>query len=201
MSLINAVRSDTTTTNVPERTINRYYDPTTDQFLSIDPALMVTDQPYMFTNDDPLNATDPLGLALNKIERLLRTNGERNDSERFPLTAKSNQVLYRVKDGKITNYEVYDSEGKPTMRVDLEGPAHNGVETPHAVDLAYEENVNPETHVVYPKVVETSEVYPVSEDFIPSESFESSLIGSSESFWGTIWSSWWDNGGPESDSE
>ncbi len=48
-------------TLVPERTVNRYYDPTTDQFLSIDPALMVTDQPYVFTNDDPLNATDPSG--------------------------------------------------------------------------------------------------------------------------------------------
>ncbi len=52
--------------HAPERTVNRYYDPTTDQFLSIDPALMVTDQPYMFTNDDPLNATDPIGLCGRK---------------------------------------------------------------------------------------------------------------------------------------
>jgi hypothetical protein len=43
--------------------INRYYDPTTDQFLSIDPAVAQTDQPYVFTNDDPLNAEDPLGLS------------------------------------------------------------------------------------------------------------------------------------------
>jgi len=42
--------------------INRYYDPTTDQFLSIDPNVATTDQPYVFTNDNPLNATDPLGL-------------------------------------------------------------------------------------------------------------------------------------------
>ncbi|MEO9180359.1 MAG: RHS repeat-associated core domain-containing protein, partial [Acidimicrobiales bacterium] len=42
--------------------INRYYDPTTDQFLSIDPDVMATDQPYVFTNDDPLNGTDPTGL-------------------------------------------------------------------------------------------------------------------------------------------
>jgi hypothetical protein len=40
---------------------NRYYDPSTDQFLSIDPAVAATDQPYVFTNDDPLNAEDPLG--------------------------------------------------------------------------------------------------------------------------------------------
>jgi hypothetical protein len=43
--------------------INRYYDPTTDQFLSIDPKVAQTDQPYVFTNDDPLNSADPLGLS------------------------------------------------------------------------------------------------------------------------------------------
>jgi hypothetical protein len=42
--------------------VNRYYDPTTDQFLSIDPDMATTDQPYVFTNDDPLNAEDPMGL-------------------------------------------------------------------------------------------------------------------------------------------
>jgi RHS repeat-associated protein len=42
--------------------INRYYDPTTDQFLSIDPQVATTNQPFVFTDDDPLNSTDPLGL-------------------------------------------------------------------------------------------------------------------------------------------
>jgi hypothetical protein len=42
--------------------LNRYYDPTSEQFLSIDPAVATTDQPYVFTNDDPLNAEDPLGM-------------------------------------------------------------------------------------------------------------------------------------------
>jgi hypothetical protein len=41
--------------------VNRYYDPTIDQFLSIDPDVAETVQPYVFTNDDPLNAEDPLG--------------------------------------------------------------------------------------------------------------------------------------------
>jgi RHS repeat-associated protein len=45
-----------------EGSINRYYDPSTDQFLSVDPLVQQTDQPYAFVNDDPLNATDPLGL-------------------------------------------------------------------------------------------------------------------------------------------
>jgi hypothetical protein len=43
--------------------VGRYYDPGTDQFLSIDPDVAETGQPYAFTGDDPLNATDPLGLS------------------------------------------------------------------------------------------------------------------------------------------
>jgi hypothetical protein len=42
---------------------NRYYDPTTDQFISVDPDVSTTDQPYAFTGDDPLNGSDPLGLC------------------------------------------------------------------------------------------------------------------------------------------
>jgi hypothetical protein len=45
-----------------ERRVNRYYDPTTDQFLSVDPALSVTLQPYAVEGNDPLNQLDPLGL-------------------------------------------------------------------------------------------------------------------------------------------
>lgn len=46
--------------------VNRYYTPTTDQFLSVDPDLAKTGQPYAFTNDDPLNMADPLGLVPGK---------------------------------------------------------------------------------------------------------------------------------------
>ena len=42
--------------------IDRYYDPSTAQFLSIDPDVAETGQPYEFTGDDPLNSSDPLGL-------------------------------------------------------------------------------------------------------------------------------------------
>jgi hypothetical protein len=41
--------------------VDRYYDPATDQFLSIDPLVAKTQQPYAFTDDDPLNEVDPLG--------------------------------------------------------------------------------------------------------------------------------------------
>ena len=46
--------------------VDRYYDPSTDQFLSIDPDVAETGEPYAYTGDDPLNATDPLGLESEK---------------------------------------------------------------------------------------------------------------------------------------
>jgi uncharacterized protein RhaS with RHS repeats len=42
--------------------VDRYYDPATDQFLSVDPLVAETGQPYAYTADDPVNGTDPLGL-------------------------------------------------------------------------------------------------------------------------------------------
>ncbi|MDE2342940.1 MAG: hypothetical protein KGL63_06030 [Betaproteobacteria bacterium] len=45
-------------------TFNRYYDPTTAQFLSVDPLVGQTHAPYALTGDNPLNATEPTGLHL-----------------------------------------------------------------------------------------------------------------------------------------
>ena len=43
--------------------VNRYYDPSTGQFLSVDPLVGITDQPYQYVGGDPVNLTDPTGLA------------------------------------------------------------------------------------------------------------------------------------------
>jgi RHS repeat-associated protein len=43
--------------------INRYYDSATGQFISIDPLVLQTEQPYLFADDDPINSADPSGLA------------------------------------------------------------------------------------------------------------------------------------------
>jgi RHS repeat-associated protein len=40
----------------------RFYDPSTGQFLSRDPAVATTRLPYVYTGDNPLSATDPSGL-------------------------------------------------------------------------------------------------------------------------------------------
>ena len=42
--------------------INRYYDPTAGQFISVDPMVIATGQPYSYTGGDPVNEIDPLGL-------------------------------------------------------------------------------------------------------------------------------------------
>jgi uncharacterized protein RhaS with RHS repeats len=45
-----------------DRRVDRYYDPSTDQFISVDPDVAETGQPYAYDRDDPLNEMDPLGL-------------------------------------------------------------------------------------------------------------------------------------------
>ena len=42
---------------------NRYYDPGTGQFLTRDPLLPATGEPYSYADDNPLNAFDPIGLS------------------------------------------------------------------------------------------------------------------------------------------
>ena len=44
----------------------RTYDPATGQFLSVDPVLQATGEPYSFTKDDPLNASDPTGASCDQ---------------------------------------------------------------------------------------------------------------------------------------
>ena len=51
-----------TTTFASACSINRYYDPTTGQFMSVDPFADQTGSPYSYTGGDPINGVDPLGL-------------------------------------------------------------------------------------------------------------------------------------------
>jgi len=43
--------------------VNRYDDPSTGQFLTLDPMVAATGLPYQYTGDDPVNFTDQLGLC------------------------------------------------------------------------------------------------------------------------------------------
>ena len=46
--------------------VGRYYDPGTGQFLSVDPLVDVTGQPYSYTGGNPVNAKDPTGADIIK---------------------------------------------------------------------------------------------------------------------------------------
>lgn len=57
--------TDNTSTN-PSGLSNmraRWYDPTTGKFLTVDPAVAITDAPYTYAGDDPINNSDPTGLC------------------------------------------------------------------------------------------------------------------------------------------
>lgn len=43
--------------------VGRYYDPTTGQFLTVDPLVDETGQPYAYVAGNPVNANDPAGLS------------------------------------------------------------------------------------------------------------------------------------------
>ena len=46
-----------------DRTMNRYYDPASGQFLSVDPDLGTTGTPFAYATDNPISNVDSLGLA------------------------------------------------------------------------------------------------------------------------------------------
>jgi RHS repeat-associated protein len=52
---------DPSATPASDGSIGRYYDPVTGQFLSVDPDLAQTGEPYAYAGDDPVNETDPTG--------------------------------------------------------------------------------------------------------------------------------------------
>ena len=56
------VHYDRSATPASDGSIHRYYDPTTGQFISSDPLVDVTGQPYAYVGDDPVNNVDPSGL-------------------------------------------------------------------------------------------------------------------------------------------
>ena len=43
--------------------VNRYYDPVTGEFVSVDPDGAETGQPYTYASDDPIGSSDPTGQA------------------------------------------------------------------------------------------------------------------------------------------
>ena len=62
--------------------INRYYDPRTGQFLSADPDVSQTLQPYAYASDTPVMAADPTGLYAVLYEKTCGPDGCMNITKR-----------------------------------------------------------------------------------------------------------------------
>jgi RHS repeat-associated protein len=60
--------------------LNRYYDPAAGAFISVDPAISQTYEPYAYAGDNPVSRTDPTGLAwwtyetIHKLSRISQDN-------------------------------------------------------------------------------------------------------------------------------
>ncbi len=54
--------------------LNRYYDPAAGAFISVDPAISQTNQPYAYAGDNPVSRTDPTGLFWWIYETFHRTS-------------------------------------------------------------------------------------------------------------------------------
>ncbi|MFD6999363.1 RHS repeat domain-containing protein [Streptomyces mirabilis] len=123
--------------------LHRYYDPETARYISPDPlGLEPANNPYAYVVN-ALGWTDPLGLAPKCGIGLSNATPY---SGRFPKSAKPNEVLVRRKDdGTVTAYAVYDDQGLPVKRVDVDpnSAPPGGVPAPHVLET--HKNVNPKT--------------------------------------------------------
>jgi len=82
--------------------VGRYYDPATGQFLTVDPNVAQTGQPYAYTGDDPLNATDPLGLFCI----LGHTSSKKNSPCRGSAEAKKALKVVKKHAGALTKLAI-----------------------------------------------------------------------------------------------
>jgi RHS repeat-associated protein len=125
----------------------RYYDPETARYLSPDPLGLEPAENHHAYVLNALGWTDPLGLAPACGIDLSNATPYRG---RFPKSADPGAVLVRRKeDGSVTAYAVYDQDGLPLKRVDVDPDSkpHGGVPAPHVLET--HRNVNPKTGEIF----------------------------------------------------
>lgn len=90
----------------------------------------------------------PVPIYTTQLGNYIIKNGKQVRGN-FPNKSTPNDILYRAdpNTGKITFYQSYNSTGGPVKRVDLVGPSHGGIPTPHVQEFSM--NTNPNTGAVF----------------------------------------------------
>jgi RHS repeat-associated protein len=103
--------------------VNRYYDPATGQFMSVDPDLAQTQQPYQYTGDNPVNETDPTGDSSGVTENTYYLNNCHVPScTPNGCTEPEGSVSYQSPfDVSGTGCSLVASEAQDAITLDVEG--------------------------------------------------------------------------------
>lgn len=121
----------------------RYYDPEIAGYISADPLGLEPAANHHAYVINALSWSDPLGL---KAQCGIDLSNATPHQGRFPKSAGPDEILVRRKqDGSVTAYAVYDKDGLPIKRVDVDPDSapHGGVPAPHVLET--HKNVNPKT--------------------------------------------------------
>jgi RHS repeat-associated protein len=86
--------------------LNRYYNPATGQFISVDPAITQTLQPYAYANGNPVSLSDPTGLGWWDYRTYQRTS---RISERiyYDYSLQMSDDMVKAAAKNITKVSVY----------------------------------------------------------------------------------------------
>jgi RHS repeat-associated protein len=92
---------------------NRVYDPATAQFLTVDPELATTGEPYGYATDDPVNGSDPSGMCAAASTASYRGRASKTECEGLlrELVSKAQELHRRY------NQIFYNPKGLPPSEV------------------------------------------------------------------------------------
>ena len=107
------------------------YDPGTGEFMSVDPDLAETDQPYAYAGDDPVNEGDPSGLHKCNLDPLSWGGCVENAVDTAAQNAFRSLVQPAV-DEALTNANRYEGSG-----------SENGIATCDALDERFRAKPRP----------------------------------------------------------
>lgn len=186
------------------RVVDRYYDPATDQFLSVDPLVSETQEPYGYAGDDPTNMQDPLGLDHVYI---LSRNGQpyyvgRTSDLARRLTAHEQTDLYCSDTDEYTQLATGDISVEAAA-----GLEQRTIETFGLDNLENSRNeiaqLSRSRRWTYKSATdEANEVLRSNPDAVDQINGFAEALGQSdinipspESFWDSGFDAWWDNGG------